>query len=105
MKMQKEDVIKLCIKILNDTETPYSEEKPIEVFYSDKKGAFINDSFSRGWICDIPAFNWQFQNDDGGYSISINDQTGEPSTFIDATGGRVPTKKIIMGPEGKYLFE
>ncbi|MCT2563390.1 hypothetical protein [Chryseobacterium herbae] len=81
------------------------ENKEILVEYSENLLEWKKFNIERGWDIIFPAYNFQFQNDEGFYSITINDETQQPIYFINSTGGRSCVGFIKKSNEEKYYID
>lgn len=109
MVLTKEQVLNIANEVIKDISEILNLEilknKEIIVEYSEGLLEWKKFSIQRGWDIIFPAYNFQFQNNEGFYSITINDETQQPVYFIDGTGGRSPIGLIKKTSEDKYHID
>lgn len=109
MNLSDEEAFDIAKKVIDNLSKKLNlnilKNKKTTIKYSENRLEWKRFNFTKGWSIIFPAYSFQFQNDDGFYSITINDETQEPVYFLDGTEGRSPIGLIKKDIEGKYFID
>ena len=105
MNFNEKDVKDMLVKILEDLELQYDSEAEFDIRIDEPRHTDKRFGIKKPWICIINCYDFEFESEDGGYIVSIDDV--EPHTILlqDISGSQIPISIIRKDEKDTYFRE